>query len=81
VAVKSTFGQWTVRLRVRPSPASIVVALNKKDRRPIKVERFEELGYVSFPKELRELINSDIKYGNIYDKLIDKFYDWWDNEY
>lgn len=81
MAIKSTFGEWTVRLRTRPSPASIVVSHKGKDRRPIKVERFEEMGYLSFPKELYELMNSDIKYGNIYDKFIDKFYDWWDNEY
>lgn len=77
---KTTFGEWAVRLRTKPSPASIVVSKKKKDYKPISVDRFEEMGYTVFPKTFRELINSEVKFGTRYDKFVDKFYEWWDEQ-
>lgn len=33
-----------------------------------------------FPKPLYRLICSEVKYANIYDKFLEKFYDWDESE-
>lgn len=41
---------------------------------------FDQKGYRIFPKRLYRLISDDIKYANIYDRFMDKYFEWEENE-
>jgi hypothetical protein len=43
-------------------------------------KRFEREGMKIFPKPLYKLITSELKYANIYDKFLEKYYTWCDEE-
>ena len=82
MSFKSSFGKWAVRLRTRPSPCCIIISHNGKDRkRTISPKQLDEEGYYRFPAELRDMIQGELTYANQYDKMMDKFYEWYDNEY
>lgn len=78
---RTSFGEWTVRLRTRPSPPVLVVSHKGKDNKTIKIDAFEQKGMILFPKGLLNLIRTEIRHANSYDRLVDKFYDWYDFEY
>jgi len=79
--MKVTFGEWAVRLRTRPSPPVIIASYKGKDKKKINVETFDTRGMITFPKALVTLIREDLRHANSYDRLLDKFYEWYDNEY
>ena len=78
---RTSFGDWTVRLRTRPAPAVLVVSHKGEDKRTIGIDNFEEKGMILFPAGLLKMIRKEIRHANSYDRLVDKFYDWYDYEW
>lgn len=44
------------------------------------IKIFKRDGMKIFPQRLYRLICDDLKYANIYDKFLDKFYEWDEEE-
>ena len=42
----------------------------------VKTRIFKDRGMLTFPKELRRIIIQELTAANIYDKFLDKFYNW-----
>ncbi len=77
--VKSKIDEWVISLN--KTNCEIWVRHSSKKRPnsgsweiPTKV--FKKQGMRKFPKELYKLICTELKYANIYDRFLDKFYDW-----
>ena len=77
---KVSFEDWAVQLKVRPAPPKIVVSQKGTEKKTIPVDKFEEMGMIVFPKRLVTKIREELRHANTYDRLMDKFYDWWDEQ-
>lgn len=65
-----TFGEWRVGVN-----STHVVALKGDKRSKIKLDLFAEVGMKLFPDDLYTQIKSDIRYQNLYDRLMSKVFD------
>lgn len=65
---------WTLKLN--ETTRKIVVQNGKNKPKEYLAKVFETKGMRIFPKQLYCLISRELKYANIYDKFLDKFYDW-----
>ena len=45
------------------------------EKKRISARKFGEYGMILFPAGLHKLLKSNIRYANIYDRLLDKFYE------
>lgn len=72
--VKCKIKDYTLSLRQRD--CIIVVQKNGKEVKQIRTKLFKGRGMIMFPKELYKLIITDITSARIYDKFLDKYYTW-----
>ncbi len=75
--IKSKIEDYTIQVNVRDHK----IAVKRNDKQWLySIKLFRRDGMMLFPKPLYKLICSDIKNANIYDKFLDKFYRWWDDD-
>lgn len=70
---------WKVKLKQRECVIS--VSKDNIEVKQIKTKLFKDRGMRMFPQELYKIICQDLTAANIYDRFLDKYYSWDDNEY
>ena len=78
MVVQCKIKQWKVKLIQRQCLISI--SKNDIEVKTIKTKLFKERGMKMFPQELYKLICKDLSSANIYDRFLDKFYTWDEND-
>lgn len=79
MTVQSKIKNWKVR--VRASDCKIIIEKDGVSTNwEIGLRKYKDNGMRAFPKELYELIKKDIKYANIYDRFLEKFWNWVEKE-
>jgi len=76
--IKSKIDDYTLTVKVRTM--EICVHKDDKEVKKIPTKKFVIDGMMLLPKRLYDKINKDIKYANIYDKFLNKFWDWYEEE-
>lgn len=72
--VKCKIQEWQLHLKQRE--CKIYIYKNNKEMKSVKTRIFKDRGMLTFPKELRLIITQELSAANIYDKFLDKFYNW-----
>ena len=72
--VQCKIQDWQVKLRQRDCRISIFK--DGEEVKSIKTRLFKERGMKMFPQELYKTICQDLTAANIYDKFLDKYYTW-----
>ena len=72
--VQCKIQDWQIKLKQRECRISISV--NGEEVKSIRTRLFKERGMRMFPQELYKLICKDLTAANIYDKFLDKYYTW-----
>jgi len=70
---------WTIKLN-KMSCRILVTNEELNIKKGYTTKLFKRDGMLLFPKELYRLICSHIKYANIYDRFLDKYYNWDESE-
>ena len=76
--VKCKIQEWQIQLKQRDCRISILK--DGEELKSIKTRLFKERGMKMFPQELYKLICRDLTAANIYDKFLDKYYTWDEND-
>ena len=76
--VQCKIQDWVVKLKQRECKISISV--NGEEVKSIRTRLFKERGMRMFPQELYKLICKDLTAANIYDKFLNKYYTWDEND-
>jgi|TARA_R100000027_G_scaffold52981_1_gene41771 hypothetical protein len=76
--VKCKIQEWQIQLKQRDCRISILK--DGEELKSIKTRLFKERGMKMFPQELYKLICQDLTAANIYDKFLDKYYTWDEND-
>ena len=76
--VQCKIQDWQVKLKQRECRISISV--NGEEVKSIRTRLFKERGMRMFPQELYKLICKDLTAANIYDKFLNKYYTWDEND-
>lgn len=75
--MKSKIEEYTVTLLKN----ACKIRVSYKDKEwEYSTKIFDREGFRIFPKRLYRLICEDIKYANIYDKFMDRYFEWEENE-
>ena len=72
--VQCKIQDWQLKLKQRDCRISIIK--DNKEVKSIKTRLFKERGMKMFPQELYKTICQDLTAANIYDKFLDKYYTW-----
>lgn len=65
---------WKVKLKQRECVIS--VSKDNIEVKQIKTKLFKDRGMRMFPQELYKIICQDLTAANIYDRFLDKYYSW-----
>ena len=76
--VQCKIQDWQIKLKQRECRISISV--NGEEVKSIRTRLFKERGMRMFPQELYKLICKDLTAANIYDKFLNKYYTWDEND-
>ena len=76
--VQCKIQDWQIKLKQRECKISISV--NGEAVKSIRTRLFKERGMRKFPQELYKLICKDLTAANIYDKFLNKYYTWDEND-
>ena len=76
--VQCKIQNWQIKLKQRECKISISV--NGEEVKSIRTRLFKERGMRMFPQELYKLICKDLTAANIYDKFLNKYYTWDEND-
>ena len=76
--VQCKIQDWQIKLKQRECKISISV--NGEEVKSIRTRLFKERGMRMFPQELYKLICKDLTAANIYDKFLNKYYAWDEND-
>jgi hypothetical protein len=71
---------WTIEVKGR-SDENVHVYEDSQEKKKIALADFEENGMIRFPKKLYKLITGSYKNSNTYDRFVDKFYDYMEEQY
>ena len=72
--VQCKIQDWQLKLKQRE--CRIYMYKDNKEMKSVKTRIFKDRGMLTFPKELRRIIIQELTAANIYDKFLDKFYNW-----
>ena len=72
--VQCKIQSWQLRLKQRE--CRIYIYKDGQEVKSIKTRLFKERGMKMFPQELYKTICQDLTAANIYDKFLDKYYTW-----
>lgn len=76
--IKCKIDEYTISLN--QSVRKIYVQHLATQPKEYLISTFERDGMRMFPKKLYQLICGELKYANIYDKFLDRFYTWEEKE-
>jgi hypothetical protein len=76
--VQCKIQDWQIKLKQRECKISISV--NGEEVKSIRTRLFKERGMRMFPQELYKVICKDLTAANIYDKFLNKYYTWDEND-
>ena len=76
--VQCKIRDWQLKLKQRD--CKIAILKNGEEVKSIKTKLFKERGMKMFPQELYKTICQDLTAANIYDKFLDKYYTWDEND-
>ena len=76
--VQCKIQDWQIKLKQRECRISISV--NGEEVKSIRTRLFKERGMKMFPQELYKTICQDLTAANIYDKFLDKYFTWDEND-
>jgi len=76
--VQCKIQDWQIKLKQRECRISISV--NGEEVKSIRTRLFKERGMKMFPQELYKMICQDLTAANIYDKFLNKYYAWDEND-
>ena len=76
--VQCKMQNWQLKLKQRDCRISIIK--DDIEVKSIKTKLFKERGMLMFPNELYKLICKDLTAANIYDKFLDRYYTWDEND-
>ena len=76
--VQCKIQDWQIKLKQRECRISISV--NGEEVKSIRTRLFKERGMKMFPQELYKMICQDLTAANIYDKFLNKYYTWDEND-
>lgn len=74
MSVQCKIQDWQLKLKQRD--CKIVILKNGEEVKSIKTKLFKERGMKMFPQELYKTICQDLTSANIYDKFLDRYYTW-----
>ena len=72
--VQCKIQNWQLKLKQRD--CKIYILKDGEEVKSIKTRLFKERGMKMFPQELYKTICQDLTAANIYDKFLDKYYTW-----
>ena len=78
MSVQCKIQEWQLKLRQRD--CRIYIYKNDVEVKSIKTKLFKERGMLMFPKELYQTITKQLPAANIYDKFLEKFWKWDEND-
>jgi hypothetical protein len=78
MSVQCKIQEWQLKLRQRD--CRIYIYKNDVEVKSIKTKLFKERGMMMFPKELYQTITKQLPAANIYDKFLEKFWKWDEND-
>lgn len=76
--VQCKIQEWQLKLKQRD--CRIYIYKNDKELKSVKTKIFKEKILLTLPKELYKLITKDITAANIFDKFLNKFWNWDEND-
>ena len=76
--VKCKIQEWQIQLKQRDCRISVLK--DGEELKSIKTRLFKERGMKMFPQELYKTICQDLTAANIYDKFLDKYFTWDEND-
>ncbi len=76
--VQCKIQDWQIKLKQRE--CRIYVYKDDKEVKSVKTKLFKERGMKMFPLELYKMICRDLTAANIYDKFLDKYFTWDEND-
>ena len=72
--VQCKIQDWQLKLKQRD--CRIYIYKDEKEIKSVKTRVFKDRGMLTFPKELYQIITKQLPAANIYDKFLEKFYNW-----
>jgi len=72
--VQCKIDNWQIKLNKKE--CKVCVYKNSQEVKRINSKLFAERGMKMFPQELYNKICKELKSANVYDRFLDKFYDW-----
>lgn len=78
MVVQCKIKEWKVKLIQKQCLISI--SKNETEVKKIKTKLFNERGFKMFPMELYKIICKDLTAANIYDRFLDKYFTWDEND-
>ncbi len=69
---------WQIKLKQRD--CKIYIYKNEKEIKSVKTKLFKERGMKMFPQELYKLICQDLTSANTYDRFLDRYFTWDEND-
>lgn len=78
MSVQCKIQEWQLKLRQRD--CRIYIYKNDVEVKSIKTKLFKDRGMLMFPKELYQIIIKQLPAANIYDKFLEKFWNWDEND-
>lgn len=77
---KVTIDDWTIEVKGKKKEY-VYVSYQLEEKKKIPIDLFSLNGMIKFPKGLYELITKSLRNSNTYDRFIDKFYDYVEENY
>jgi len=72
--VQCKIQDWQLKLKQRD--CRIYIYKDEKEIKSVKTRVFKDRGMLTFPKELYQIITKQLPAAKIYDKFLEKFYNW-----
>jgi hypothetical protein len=72
--VQCKIQNWQIKLKQRDCKISVMK--DGKEVKSIRTKLFKDRGMLTFPKALYSIITKDLTAANIYDRFLDKYYTW-----
>ena len=76
--IRCKIDNWSIRLNT--ISCKVIKSRNDKVVKECGTRSFSRDGLGVLPKKLYNLICKEVKYANIYDKFLEKFYNWEESE-
>jgi len=72
--VQCKIQDWQLKLKQRD--CRIYIYKDEKEIKSVKTRVFKDRGMLTFPKELYQIITKQLPAAKIYDRFLERFYNW-----